>query len=196
MDNFFKYAADIISAAAASPLGILALLILVVAVVAIYFFKGAPVWARIFIFLVIVAATCSFGSIVLRKTKDIADEKAQAATERAFVFAASNVPPATAASSPIPDAEVATTNSAPVMVTAAALANNNVDDIRWEQARNNINWVFKDAGAKRTYEMAVSHGLSKYQAILAAQGHDPSAQQTVAALGETRVEQFVNSLGH
>ena len=34
-----------------------------------------------------------------------------------------------------------------------------------------------------------------YLAVLAAQGHNPNAQSTIAAYGEIRTERFIGSLG-
>ncbi len=54
----------------------------------------------------------------------------------------------------------------------------------------------RDPGAKHTYDNARARGLSKYLAVLAAQGHNLNAQRTIAAYGEARTDRFVRSLGH
>jgi hypothetical protein len=183
MESFFQYAADIIRAAATSPLGILALLILVTGVLAFLFFKDAPILVRFLIFVMIFGAVCSFGGAVLRKTQTAAVEQAKSAAQQAAMqtLLLTNTKRPVAILYP-PSNIKFETNTPPTVVSA--------------EARNNIAWVFEDAGAKQTYETAVSRGLSRYQAVLAAQGHNPSAQETVAAVGEAQTDELIKSLGH
>lgn len=48
------------------------------------------------------------------------------------------------------------------------------------EAKINIDWVlFKDAGAKGTYQAYRRRGESPVDAVISAQGHDPHAQQTI-----------------
>ena len=193
MSDFFKYAAQIITAAAASPLGILALLILAAAVLAFFFFKNAPIWARLFIFTLIFVAVCSFGAAVLHKTKLAAQISANGAAQDAamntlLIANFTNAPAITVASS----GNNATNDS----VALAAVTPHNGNTAHTESVTDNIRWVFTDTGAKRTYEIARLRGLSKYQSVLAAQGHNPQAQQALADFGEAKVDQFINSLGH
>jgi Na+-transporting methylmalonyl-CoA/oxaloacetate decarboxylase gamma subunit len=59
--------AGVISAAAASPLGILALLVLVMSGLATAFFRDAGVRVRVLVFLIMLAAVVLFGGAVLRQ---------------------------------------------------------------------------------------------------------------------------------
>lgn len=174
MDNFFKYASEIISSAAKSLFGLLALVILVVAVLAFFFFKTASERARIFVFLLVFVAASAFGIAVLYKTQVYAAAKADSAADSAAVHTAKILTNAESATSQPPG-----------------------DDWmnpKWEEARTNIRWVFEDKGAKQTYEDALKSGLSKYRAVLGAQGHNPSAQSSIAAYGEARTEAYIDSL--
>jgi len=60
---------EVIKAAATSPLGILALLILVVSALATKFFDKAPMAVKVLIFLLIFTATCGFGYTVVNTGK-------------------------------------------------------------------------------------------------------------------------------
>jgi hypothetical protein len=44
------------------------------------------------------------------------------------------------------------------------------------EVRESIDWVFRDAGAKATYERFRRQGFTPFQAVVAAQGHNPAAQ--------------------
>ncbi len=59
--------AEVIRAAAASPLGILALLILVLSALATAFFNQAPTGVKVLVFVLMFGAAVSFGAIVLRE---------------------------------------------------------------------------------------------------------------------------------
>lgn len=49
-----------------------------------------------------------------------------------------------------------------------------------DEAKINIDWVlFKDAGARATYNSFLQRGESSVDAVLSAQGHNPHAQQTI-----------------
>ena len=60
---------DVIKAASTSPLGILALLILVVSTLATAFFNKAPTRVKVWIFLLIFGAACVFGYTVIHAGK-------------------------------------------------------------------------------------------------------------------------------
>jgi hypothetical protein len=47
------------------------------------------------------------------------------------------------------------------------------------EAKTNIDWVFRDSGARQTYANGRGTGLSPFDAVLGAQGHNPHAQQTI-----------------
>jgi hypothetical protein len=57
---------EIIREAAQSPLGILALMILVIAVIALVFFRGTQVGVRLFVFLLLFGGVSMFGVAVIR----------------------------------------------------------------------------------------------------------------------------------
>jgi len=59
--------AEVIKAAATSPLGILALLILVLSGLATAFFKTAPIRVKVLIFVLMLGAAVTFGAVVLRQ---------------------------------------------------------------------------------------------------------------------------------
>ena len=67
LEQLIKSAPEIISKAAQSPLGILALMILVVGVLAVLFFQQAPVAVRVSIFVLILGSACAFGVAVVRE---------------------------------------------------------------------------------------------------------------------------------
>ncbi len=67
MDKFFDQAPKIIAAAAKSPLGIVALVILALSVLAFVFFADAPEWVRIGIFIVLVLDFGLFGFAAMRR---------------------------------------------------------------------------------------------------------------------------------
>ncbi len=56
MEQFFKYASEIIGAAASSPLGILALIILTLGVLAYFLFRQASEATRVLIFVLVLVA--------------------------------------------------------------------------------------------------------------------------------------------
>ena len=51
---------EIIKAAAQSPLGILALMVMVLSTIALAFFKDAPVWAKLLVFTLLLAGAAAF----------------------------------------------------------------------------------------------------------------------------------------
>ncbi|HMN74924.1 MAG TPA: hypothetical protein PKC97_02585 [Burkholderiaceae bacterium] len=68
MDQLFKSLPDIIKAAAQSPLGILALLVVALAILAYVFFARASARVRVGIFVLLFAGVAGFGVAVLRST--------------------------------------------------------------------------------------------------------------------------------
>lgn len=68
MEQFFKYANEIIGAAASSLLGILALIILTLGVLAYFFFRQASEAMRVLIFVLVLIAGTAFGVVVLDKS--------------------------------------------------------------------------------------------------------------------------------
>lgn len=66
MDQLFKSLPDIIKAAAQSPLGILALLVVALSILAYVFFARASVKTRVGIFVLLFAGVLAFGVAVLR----------------------------------------------------------------------------------------------------------------------------------
>ncbi len=71
MDKLFDQAPKIIAAAAKSPLGIVALVILALSVLAYFFFADAPEWVRIGIFIVLVLDFGLFGFAAMRRMPDV-----------------------------------------------------------------------------------------------------------------------------
>ncbi len=70
MESMIEKSPDIISAAAQSHLGILALMILVVSVIGFWFFKEEPIWARFLVFFTFVSGTAMFGGAILQISND------------------------------------------------------------------------------------------------------------------------------
>lgn len=68
MGPFFKYAAEIIDAAASSLPGILALIILTLGVLAYFLFRQASEATRVLIFVLVLVAGTAFGAVVLNKS--------------------------------------------------------------------------------------------------------------------------------
>ena len=58
---------EIIKAAAASPLGILSLMCLIIGVVSLGLFRKAPVWAKLLVFVFLFAGVIGFGATVVRR---------------------------------------------------------------------------------------------------------------------------------
>ncbi len=48
-----------------------------------------------------------------------------------------------------------------------------------EEAKENVDWVFRDAGAKNRYLGGRSAGKSAFDSVYAAQAHNPAAQRTL-----------------
>lgn len=207
MEQFFKYAGEIIAAAASSPWGILALIVLVVGVLAYLLFRNASENARIIIFVLVLISGAAFGAVVLDKSftkseemarnaavdtlavsKTIASTKSATESTKGTKTPKAAANPQVPAEAPPPKAESPTPAPVP--------PREDWTDAQWEEARVNIRWIFQDSGAKRTYDAARTRGLSKYAAVLAAQGHNANAQRSIAAYGEVRAEKFVASLGH
>jgi hypothetical protein len=67
LKQLIQSAPEIIAKAAQSPLGILALLILVVGTLAVIFFWQAPVAVRVSMFVIIFGGACAFGYAVVRE---------------------------------------------------------------------------------------------------------------------------------
>ena len=60
---------EIIKAAATSTLGVLSLMCLIIAVVSLGLFRSSPVWAKLFVFILLLAGVSGFGAGVLRQQK-------------------------------------------------------------------------------------------------------------------------------
>ncbi len=67
MDKLFEQAPRIIEAAARSPLGVLALMVMAVAATGIVLFRDAAEWVRLIVFGLLFAGAAGFGSAVLRQ---------------------------------------------------------------------------------------------------------------------------------
>ncbi len=65
---------DIITAAAASPLGIVALVVLVISSLAFVFFKSAPIRIRLTVFLILVLVGTGFGASAIMNSTRTSDE--------------------------------------------------------------------------------------------------------------------------
>lgn len=66
MDELVKSLPEIIKQAATSPLGILALMTIGLAILAFFFFRGAPLKARVVIFVMLFFGVVAFGAVVVR----------------------------------------------------------------------------------------------------------------------------------
>ena len=65
-----------------------------------------------------------------------------------------------------------------------------------EAARQNIRWaVQQDAGARGRYNLARGAGRSRFEAVLFAQSHNGSAQETIRQYGTAHVEKYIRDLG-
>lgn len=66
------------------------------------------------------------------------------------------------------------------------------------EARGNLDWIFRDAGAARTYQAARDAGRSRYQSALTAQSgrRQQNAYRTIVQYGEQRVERYLQTRGH
>lgn len=79
---------------------------------------------------------------------------------------------------------------------AAQAAQRALDTQLANEAQANIRWVITgDRGARATYERAKAQTGNKFAAVLAAQGHNPNAQDVIRRYGEQRTVQYVNQLG-
>ena len=58
---------DVIKAAASSPLGILSLMCLIMGIVSLGLFRKAPIWAKLVVFVLLLAGVCGFGASVVRQ---------------------------------------------------------------------------------------------------------------------------------
>jgi hypothetical protein len=63
-----------------------------------------------------------------------------------------------------------------------------------KDAKENVDWVFRDKGAKATYAGAFNRGLSPFDSVVYAQGHNPSAQRVLKAC-RSWVEAYLATLG-
>ena len=85
MEQFSKYAPEIISAAAHSALGILALIILTLGLLAYFLFHQASEATRVLIFVLVLVAGITFGAVVLDKSSSklaVSDKTIEAITIR------------------------------------------------------------------------------------------------------------------
>ena len=67
-------------------------------------------------------------------------------------------------------------------------------DPKWKEARDNIDWVWVDPGARSTFNKARSSGLTIYQSVLAVQAHNRPAQETILEYGEERTLRYISTL--
>jgi hypothetical protein len=58
---------DVIKAAASSPLGLLSLMCLLIGVISLGLFRKAPVWAKLIVFVLLLAGVFGFGASVVRQ---------------------------------------------------------------------------------------------------------------------------------
>lgn len=65
MENLLN--AEVIRAAASSTLGILSLMCLILGIIALTFFRGAPVRARVFVFAILFLGVAGFGYVILNQ---------------------------------------------------------------------------------------------------------------------------------
>jgi hypothetical protein len=72
MDQIAKNLPEIIKASASSPLGILALMIIALAILAFYFFKAASEKARIMIFVILFVGVAALAGVIMRQSKIVA----------------------------------------------------------------------------------------------------------------------------
>ena len=70
MESAAQYVPDVIRAAAASQLGIFALMVLAVAVIGYLFFKGASELVRLAIFVLMFAGVAAFGLAIVRESDE------------------------------------------------------------------------------------------------------------------------------
>lgn len=75
MKDFIEHAPQIIEQAAKSTLGILALMVLVLAVLSLIFFKNAPVKIRIAIFITLFIGVVGFAAVVAHQTAVVSNPK-------------------------------------------------------------------------------------------------------------------------
>jgi hypothetical protein len=73
---------DIIKAAASSTLGILSLMCLIIGVISLGLFRNSPVWARLFVFTLLLVGVGGFGAAALRQQ---APQTAAAEASREFI---------------------------------------------------------------------------------------------------------------
>lgn len=69
MERFIQSAPQIIGEAAKSPLGLIALMVLALASLALVFFKAAPIRIRVVIFVILFAGVAAFAGVVVRQIK-------------------------------------------------------------------------------------------------------------------------------
>jgi hypothetical protein len=65
MDNLLN--PDVIKAAASSPLGLLSLMCLLIGIVSLGLFRKAPTWAKLVVFVLLLAGVFGFGASVVRQ---------------------------------------------------------------------------------------------------------------------------------
>jgi len=64
------------------------------------------------------------------------------------------------------------------------------------EAKSNIQWVIQlDGGARNTYAAARSQGLSRFDAVLAAQAHNANSQATIQRFGAVCTDAYIQALG-
>ena len=64
-----------------------------------------------------------------------------------------------------------------------------------DEAKTNIDWViFRDSGARETFNGRIRQGDSAYDAVIYAQGHNSHAQQTIQVC-HTWAKKYLSELG-
>jgi hypothetical protein len=174
MDAIPKNIPEIIKEAAVSPLGILALMVLSLAVLAlIYFRPPEPVRVRVGIFVMLFLGVCGFGSAIVRtsefeksaRTRNVVAQLEPAATEKEFA----------------------------TVISETRTKRLNIPD----ETRINLDWIFEDNAAARTYQTGRDSGLSRYRAALKAQSgrRQQGAYRSIVAAGTETVENYLQSRG-
>jgi hypothetical protein len=157
-----KSVAELVLNLSHNRFGILTLIVLVLGVLAYFFFLNASERVRVLIFVLVLASGGAFGWTTLQSvssaTADIAAVNA---------LSSKNTQP----QSPLEDWNAA----------------------QWEVARSHIRWVFQAPRPRAIYALAQANGLSRYDSVLAAQGHHPDSQQHIRQYGEARTERFISS---
>ena len=69
-----------------------------------------------------------------------------------------------------------------------------VDDRCEAEVRDGVDWVFRDKGANATYQRKIQQGMSPFEAVVAAQGHNPPFQKQLRGCS-TYVADYLASKG-